>query len=200
MGRDRVVGQTDPMSPPEESPTRTLQVALSAMALVALTVGLIVGGLVLALHDYTGVDEVAEARARQAPETMSVPPYQRTPPDEEEPGVTTYDPSPTPTVDLPSGSPVAGTTQPGIILAASPRSVSPGQQLNLSGRYGREGASLQVQRQQAGGVWTDFPVTTTVTGGTFETYIVTSQTGTAQLRMIDKATGRTSNLVTVTVG
>ena len=188
------------MSPPEESPTRTLQVALSAMALVALTVGLIVGGLVLALHDYAGVDEVAEARARQAPETMSIPPYQRTPPDEDEPGVKTYDPSPTPTVDLPSGSPVAGTTQPGIILAASPRSVSPGQQLNLSGRYGREGASLQIQRQQGGGVWTDFPVTTTVTGGTFDTYIVTSQTGTAQLRVIDKATGRTSNVVTVTIG
>ena len=187
------------MPPPEESPTRTLQVALSAMALVALTVGLIVGGLVLALGEYAGVDEVAEARARQAPETMSIPPYQRTPSDKDEPGVKTYDPSASPTVTLPSGSPVAGTTQPGIILAVSPRSVTPGQQLNLSVRYGREGASLQIQRQQ-GAAWTDFPVTTTVSGGTFDTYIVTSQTGTAQLRMIDKATGRTSNVVTVTVG
>ena len=188
------------MPPPEESPTRTLQVALSAMALVAVTVGLIVGGLVLGLSEYAGVDQVADAEAREAPATMSIPPYERTPADKDEPLVKTYEPSPTPTVDLPSGSPSgaipAGTA---ITLVASPQRVGPGEQIDLSGVYSREGASLQVQRQQDGG-WSDFPVSASVSGGTFATYIVTSQTGTAQFRVVDEATGRTSNTVTVTIG
>ncbi len=188
------------MPPPEESPTRTLQVALSAMAVVAVTVGLLVGGLVLGISQYAGVDEVAEARAEQAPATMSIPPYRRTPSDEDEPGVKTYRPSPSPTVELPSGSPGAGAqAATGITLVASPQRVGAGEQIDLSGSYGREGASLQVQRQQ-GGPWTDFPVSATVSGGTFGTWIVTSQTGTAQFRVLDRATGKTSNTVTVTIG
>ncbi len=72
-------------TPPEESPTRTLQAALSAMALVAVTVGLVVGGLVLAVTQYAGVDEVAQASARQAPATMSIPPYKPTRPAKDHP-------------------------------------------------------------------------------------------------------------------
>ena len=187
------------MPPPEESPTRTLQVALSAMAAVALVVGLVVGGIVLAVSRVAGVDQVAEAQAQQAPATMSIPPYDATRPAKDEPGVTTYEPSPTPSVDLPTGAPSASAAATGISLVVSPMEVAAGQQINFSGSYGREGASLQIQRQ-AGGGWTDFPVSATVGGGTFDTWIVTSQTGTAQFRVIDEATGTVSNSVTVTIG
>jgi hypothetical protein len=81
----------------------------------------------------------------------------------------------------------------------SPQSVGPGQRLDFSGSYSRDGASLQIQRQ-FGSTWTDFPVSATVVGGTFRTWITTSQTGTAQFRMIDRATGTLSNPVTVTIG
>ena len=188
------------MPPPEELPTRTLQVALSAMALVALTVGLIVGGVVLAISEYVGVDEVAQSRAQQAPATLSIPPYEPTPLDEDEPRIPTYEPSPEPSLDLPTESPSAsegfGT---GITLLVSPQVVGPGERIDLSGSYGREGASLQVQRGQDGS-WTDFPVSAQVSGGTFQTWIITSQTGTAQFRVVDEATGASSNTVTVTIG
>jgi hypothetical protein len=187
------------MPPPEESPTRTLQVALSAMAVVALTLGLVVGGLVLGLSSYVGVDEVAQARANQAPATMSIPPYRRTPAGKDDPRVKTYQPPPSPTLELPKGSPSSGADQAtGIRLAVSPQSVAPGQRIDFSGSYGRDGASLQIQRQ-AGSTWSDFPVSATVVGGTFQTWITTSQTGTAQFRVIDPATGTQSNTVTVTI-
>lgn len=186
------------MPPPEESPTRTLQVAFSAMALVALTVGLVVGGLVLGLSKFVGVDQVAQAQANQEPATMSIPPYKRTHAARDEPGVKTYKPPPSPTVDLPSGSPTAAQVA-GIALVVSPLKVAAGQQIDFRGSYGREGASLQIQRQ-VGGTWTDFPVSTTVVGGTFDTGITTSQPGTAPFRVIDSATGVVSNVVTVVIG
>ncbi len=187
------------MPPPEESPTRTLQVALGAMALVALMIGLVVGGLVLGISRFAGVDQVAEAQADQAPATMSIPPYKKTPTAKNEPRIKTYPPSPTPSVDLPTADPSSLEAPTGIALVVSPQSVAPGQQINFSGSYGREGASLQVQRRQGGG-WTDFPVSATVGGGTFDTWIVTSQTGTVDFRVIDEATGTVSNSVTVTIG
>ena len=188
------------MPPPEESPTRTLQVALSAMAAVALVLVLVVAGIVLAASRYAGVDQVAEARAQQAPATMSIPPYDPTRPAEDEPGVKTYEPSPTPSVDLPTGAPSASAAAAtSIALVVSPLEVAAGQQINFSGSYGREGASLQIQRQSGGG-WSDFPVSATVGGGSFDTWITTSQTGTAQFRVVDEATGAVSNTVTVTIG
>jgi hypothetical protein len=187
------------MPPPEESPTRTLQAALSAMALVALTIGLVVGGLVLGISKYAGVDEVAEARANQAPATMSIPPYRRTPAGKDDPRVKTYAPAPSPTLKVPSGSPSAAQPAAGITLVVSPQRVAAGQRIDFSGSYSREGASLQIQRQ-IGGSWTNFPVSTTVSGGTFQTWITTSQTGNAPFRVVDSATGVLSNTVTVEIG
>ena len=62
-----------------------------------------------------------------------------------------------------------------------------------------EGASLQIQRRE-GGTWTDFPVTATVRGESFETWIQTSRTGEQVFRVFDLAEDRGSNSVTVTVG
>jgi hypothetical protein len=187
------------MPPPEESPTRTLQAALSAMALVALTLGLVVGGIVLGISKFAGVNQVAEARGDQAPATMSVPPYRPTPRGNDEPRVKTYAPPPSPTVKLPTGSRSATEPTTGITLVVSPQRVAPGQRIDFSGSYNREGATLQIQRQ-VGGSWTDFPVSATVSGGSFQTWITTSQTGPAPFRVIDSATGALSNTVTVTIG
>ena len=50
------------------------------------------------------------------------------------------------------------------------------------------------------GAWSDFPVTMSVSGGTFATYVQTSQVGPNKFRVIDTDTKVTSNELTVTVG
>jgi hypothetical protein len=56
---------------------------------------------------------------------------------------------------------------------------------------------LQVQRFEGG--WTDFPSSTSVSGGTFTTYVMTGQSGMNKFRVVDPATGKKSNAVTVHV-
>jgi hypothetical protein len=86
-----------------------------------------------------------------------------------------------------------------ITLAVSPSSVGSFQHINLSGSYrAPDGTRLQVQRKE-NGVWTDFPVTTSVSAGTFATYVETAHTGLNLFRVSDGASGRTSNVVRVTV-
>lgn len=86
-----------------------------------------------------------------------------------------------------------------ISLSASQTSVTPMEQIDLTGVYpGGEGAILQVQRLE-GGKWEDFPVTVSVSNETFATYIQTSQTGVNRFRVIDTDTRRTSNEVRVTI-
>lgn len=86
-----------------------------------------------------------------------------------------------------------------ISLSASPQEVARMERIYLSGSYPRaEGASLQVQRAQGGG-WTDFPVSTSVSGGTFSTYVMTGQSGTNRFRVVDSAKGKKSNPVSVRV-
>jgi len=86
-----------------------------------------------------------------------------------------------------------------ISLSASPVEVSRMERIYLSGTYPRgEGASLQVQRFEGGG-WTDFPTSASVSGGTFSSYVMTGQTGPNKFRVVDAATGKKSNPVTVTV-
>ena len=62
-----------------------------------------------------------------------------------------------------------------------------------------EGAILQVQRMESG-AWSDFPVTMSVSGGTFATYVQTSRTGPNKFRVVDTDSDAVSNEVTVTVG
>ena len=62
-----------------------------------------------------------------------------------------------------------------------------------------EGAILQVQRLE-NGTWSDFPVTMSVSGGTFATYVQTAQVGPNQFRVVDTDSQVVSNEVTVTVG
>lgn len=85
-------------------------------------------------------------------------------------------------------------------LDVSPQQVGPSERINLTGRYqGADGVTLQVQRFE-GGSWADFPVTASVNGGTFQTWIQTSRTGEQRLRMLDTQDETASNEVTVQVG
>jgi hypothetical protein len=87
-----------------------------------------------------------------------------------------------------------------ISLSASQVSVSPMQQIDLTGTYATgEGAILQVQRFE-NGAWSDFPVTASVSGQTFATFVQTSRPGPNKFRVIDTDTQATSNEVSVTVG
>ena len=56
---------------------------------------------------------------------------------------------------------------------------------------------LQVQRFEEG-KWRDFGVSATVRVGTFETYVMTGQSGEQRFRMYDPAAKEGSNVVLVT--
>ena len=87
-----------------------------------------------------------------------------------------------------------------ISLSAGQLSVGPMERIDLTGTFpGGEGAVLQVQRLE-GGTWEDFPVTVSVSNGTFATYVQSGDPGPNQFRVKDSDSPRTSNPVKVQVG
>lgn len=87
-----------------------------------------------------------------------------------------------------------------ISLSASQLSVSQMGRIDLTGTFpGGEGAVLRVQRLEDG-TWEDFPVTVSVSNGTFSTYVQSGDTGPNKFRVKDTDSAKTSNPVTVTVG
>lgn len=88
-----------------------------------------------------------------------------------------------------------------ITLSQGSFEVARGQELYLSGIYpGGEGVQLDIQVRTEGGDWSTFPVTTTVSNETFSTYVRTDNTGDFEWRVIDPASGKTSNAVKVSHG
>ena len=89
-----------------------------------------------------------------------------------------------------------------VTLQAGETQVGPMGRIDLTGTYQTgEGAVLQVQRATGpGDSWVDFPVTATVSGGTFSTYVQTGRTGPNRFRVIDTDTDLVSNEVTITIG
>lgn len=180
------------MSQSEDRPVLTGLVALVAVAaVVGLLFGLaaLLGTKVLGLDD--SVDASADATAGSET-SMYLP--------EPEPTETTAG-TPSPEA-APSGTPSETESTPAeaISLSAGQQSVSPMQQIDLTGTYPQgEGAILQVQRFE-GGAWSDFPVTVSVSNQTFATYVQTSQAGVNRFRVIDTDSDLTSNEVEVTVG
>ncbi|WP_110240185.1 hypothetical protein [Nocardioides gilvus] len=88
----------------------------------------------------------------------------------------------------------------GITLIAGQESVTAMQRIDLSGTYPEgNGAILQVQRFEGGG-WKNFPVTMSVSGGSFSTYVVSGQGGETRFRVLDTDSGRASNAVKVKIG
>lgn len=109
-------------------------------------------------------------------------------------------PTPTSTA-TPSAQPSESETpQAEIVLQAAQSAVAPMQQIDLSGTYATgEGAILQVQRLE-NGAWNDFPVSVSVSGQTFGTYVMTGQLGENRFRVRDTDGDLLSNEVVVTVG
>jgi hypothetical protein len=100
--------------------------------------------------------------------------------------------------------PVRTTKKPdtGISLQAGQTQVGPMQRIDLTGTYpGGEGSVLQVQRATGvGDSWVDFPVTVTVSGGTFSTYVQTGRSGPNRFRVVDTDNDQASNEVSVNIG
>lgn len=181
----------------DESPARALLVALAAMAGVALLVGVSVGLVVMAVAGFAGVGQEEEA-AREAPQSLYIPEYSPTGKFGDDLQIPSQSPSRSPRFDL--GEKAQKPPEPKrITLFMAPQVVAPGERINVNGVYGDgEGIALQIQRKQ-GGVWTEFPVTATVRGGTFETWIQTTRTGRSLFRVYDAQAGRGSNVVAVTI-
>ena len=75
----------------------------------------------------------------------------------------------------------------------------PNERVNLTGTYKKaDNVGLQVQRFEDG-KWRDFGVSATVRVGTFETYVMTGQSGEHRFRMYDPAAKEGSNVVLVTI-
>lgn len=86
-----------------------------------------------------------------------------------------------------------------LTLAVSPRQVHRMGRIHLMGRYpGHGGARLVVQRFE-GGHWARFPVSATVRGGRFRTWVASGHRGVNRFRVVDAATRRASAPVTVRV-
>lgn len=184
----------------EDTPwPKQLIASIGALLAAGLIVGAVAGVLIVKAANVAGVGGSAGG-AQQGP--LMVDP-------------TTVAPGPTgqgPKSPKSSGKPTnsAGTKsgnhgahkhqQRPIHLLASKSTASPMEQVTLSGSYpGKDGVSLQVQSKSGGAGWSDFPVTTSVNGGIFSTYIQTGITGKNKFRMVDTSTGTKSNVVTVTI-
>lgn len=174
-----------------DSENRPVLSGLVALAAVALVVGLLGGlGILVGVKALGIGGEVESSSGASTPEnTLFLP----EPTDTEEETTTEAAPAESP-------SETESTPATPISLSAGQVSVSPMQQIDLTGTYpGGEGAILAVQRFEDGS-WSDFPVTVQVSGGTFATYVQTGRVGPNKFRVIDTDTQKTSNEVSVTVG
>ncbi|GAB3017432.1 hypothetical protein GCM10011376_02280 [Nocardioides flavus (ex Wang et al. 2016)] len=175
-----------------DTENRPVLTGLVALVGVAVAIGLLGGLGVLAGVRATGIgetssdggDTTAEATFRLPKPTDTATEAAPEEPVQPEPGTET-------TSEAPATA---------ISLSATQQSVSPMQQIDLTGTYqGGEGAVLQVQRFE-NGAWSDFPVTMSVSGGTFATYINTGRIGPNKFRVVDTDSEMISNEITVTVG
>ena len=170
---------------------RPVLMGLVALVGVSVAIGLVAGLGVMMAVKTTGIGETSStASDSSASATFTLPKPSETPTEQLQPQQTQE-----PGTAQPTAEPEAG-----ISLSAAQQSVSPMQQIDLSGTYdGGDGSILQVQRLE-NDVWDDFPVTTSVSGSTFATIVRTGQIGPNQFRVVDTDTGVESNEVTVTVG
>lgn len=183
------------MADSDEHPVLT---GLLALIGVGLVVGLVLGGAALAATQVLGLGDDDTGGEATSGASMYLPePKSTAPPSEPlitlEPGETAE--------ESPSESPTKSEKpDEGITLQAGQTEVSPMEQIDLTGVYpGGEGAILQVERF-AGGRWSEFPVTASVRGETFTTYVQTGQLGVNRFRMRDTETGEVSNEVRVRIG
>ncbi len=171
---------------------RPVLAGLLALVAVAVAIGLLGGLAVMVGVKATGLDGTTTATDESAsPSAFNLPRPTDT---------SSTIPEPEDSVEPSAGEETSEAPAEAISLSATQQSVSPMQQIDLTGTYqAGEGAVLQVQRLE-GGTWSDFPVTMSVSGGTFATYVQTGNVGPNQFRVVDTDSQVMSNEVTVTVG
>ena len=176
--------------------TRQLAVGAGVLVGVALVIGGVMSVVALGAAKVTGLG--GSHASATAPPSLYFPSDDPTTTPETYPDPNGSDePSPSPSSESPSAKPTQKTRP--ITLQAFPQQVPPNERINLTGVYqGGEGARLQVQRFENG--WVDFPVSTSVSGGSFTTYIYTGRSGANRFRVIDKEADKASNPVRVRVG
>lgn len=183
----------------EDSGSRQVWMGLGALLVVTLLVGGLVSAVAVGAARLTGLGG-STSRAPAAEPSLFIPSGRPTTRPEVYPDPSGFErptPSQQPSAESPSAPPRPAGRR--ITLQAFPTEVAPGERIDLTGVYlAGEGAVLQVQRFEGG--WSDFPVTARVTGGIFNTYVLTSRTGKVRFRVLDTGSGRASNPVTVTVG
>ena len=181
----------------EDAPwTRQLAVGIGALLAVALVIGGVMSVVALGAAKVTGLG--GGHPTATAPPSLYFPTGDPTTSPQTYPVPKDSDQaSPSPSKQSPRATPTKKTRA--ISLQAFPQQVSPNERINLTGVYqGGEGARLQVQRFENG--WVDFPVSTSVTGGSFTTYIYTGRSGPNRFRVIDREADTASNPVKVVVG
>ena len=187
---------------------RPLVAGLGALLGVALLVGGVISVVALGAVTVSGIGSDDRVAVEREP-SLYIPERTATP-DEDDPGLTLEDQNggagPSGSASEPDdqesrAAKVKRTPRAArsvISLSASPQEVSAMERIYLSGTYpGGDGASPQVQRLD--GAWADFPTSTWVSGQTFSTYVLTGRSGANRFRVVDAATGKKSNPVTVTV-
>lgn len=182
----------------EESGLRQVLLGLGALVVVTALVAGIVSAVALGAARLGGLGETSGGGPAAQP-SLYFPTGEPTtrPQAYPDPVGPSKDPTEEQTEETPDPRPDRKSRK--ITLQAFPLEVGPGERITMTGVYpAGEGATLQVQRRE-NGQWTDFPVSATVSGGTYSTYILTSRSGKARFRMADKALERASNVVTVTI-
>ena len=188
---------------PENPDGHPILAGLAALAGVAVVVGLVLGLVVVAGTSVLGLGGDGETSTSTSERSMYLPKPQKTP-TETAPQYTLAPveggASGTPTKEPSSKPTESATPRKQITLSASTTTSAPMEQFDLTGVYpSGEGAILQVQRFEGGG-WADFNATGSVSGGTFQIPIYTSQAGVNRFRVVDSDTGLESNEIRITIG
>lgn len=166
-----------------------------------LVVGALIGGVVavasIKAADLAGINGTTGTGTGRSNEHLHVPRNAGTP--TTAPLTTAPPASSAAPTSAHTSAPTSKPPRPAFRLTISPRTASTYERINLTGTcQAPDGTSLQVQRMEAG-TWLDFPTTASVSAGTFTTYVETGHTGVNRFRMTDTASGRSSNVATVTV-
>src|SRR3954469_9438711 len=154
--------------------TRQLLVSVAALLAVALVIGGVVSVVALGAAKVSGIDDT-QPQATSRP-SLVMPSGEPTTTTEAFPNPAGASATTSPSTSE-SPSPTPAKKAPRITLQASPDSVSANERIDLFGTYrGGSGRRLQVQRFE--GDWVDFPVSASVNGESFHTYIFTGREGT----------------------
>ena len=188
-----------PDRPPSEG--HPIVAGLAALVGVSVTVGLILGLVVLGGSRVLGVGGDENTSDSSAQRSMYLPKPERTPTPTGPLVSLEPDATASPSSRAHHGKPTKSESpRHQITLAVAATEAGPMQPFDISGVYpGGEGAILQVQRFQDGS-WQDFNATTSVSGEAFQAPIQTSQPGVNRFRVVDTDTRLASNEVRITIG